>query len=813
MPDMNNHEDPAEWLERHVNPYVPSAYTHPAYEDAALAAHSARMEHIRSQQRPQQQIQQQAQQPTGEPGGHFVRLSAREVLSPQYVRPSDIGPSFQYYPPNTSHRAIVSFPRSSQPLGGAMQTSRPVTTQQRTSQNVSESQFPEAQRSSTSTSNHIRQERNSVTPMPNGLPLPRQQYGGHQNQARASARFANQSDPAPTSANLNTDTYASATRSSLGPQSKNQTAPSAPKPSAVAYAHPSKKPAVVTPAAASAVSHPAAQMPLNVDVQRAQMDASVSSSLMPNPLHRPASRSSREPGLSKPYPQTTSMPEPQSPCQSPVIPGKNNAKNSQSGSDLAQPHSQTGPGNGTMVPNHQFQPSSRPSVTQGQKPPNKMRRLDNGSRHANGAITNVDTPRTKQASRKTPQGGVDLVTPLDVNDMFLKDSYDVATIARDVLMVAGKHPSEKVLNYHLLTLSKKIPVVDNTSDLTSLRWDRIAPLIYARDKRPLNPTRPPAQPNDATSAVAPPSSHGSSLPSQPSLPLLPYISQPTKLNSSTLPPPPILSTPVPAPARAPSKPRAAAETPTAELSSTSRSKVPSTSPRAEPSAQSPRTKEYLQPQVVIRSPPQQMPPTKKRIGRPKKDAKGDDIAVAVPSPSQPTTQFPVFKCQWEKCPTEVHTLVLLQRHVLKAHIPHNITCGWKECDNSTPMAASAMWEHLRDTHFKDYAWALGDGPAVPSPGEESEDKSPVVPQFNLFDRQARVATVLLPLEDSVVKTYSQSHGITNSKQRAELFKDAGCRWKEEAGPDVDISDRRLSTPPRLVTSRLTEIAMTLSESP
>ncbi|KAJ5813476.1 uncharacterized protein N7503_000226 [Penicillium pulvis] len=208
-----------------------------------------------------------------------------------------------------------------------------------------------------------------------------------------------------------------------------------------------------------------------------------------------------------------------------------------------------------------------------------------------------------------------------------------------------------------------------------------------------------------------------------------------------------------------------------------------------------------------------MPPIKKKAGRPKKDAKSDNVAVTVSSPSESPIQFPVFKCLWEKCQTELHSLVLLQQHVLKAHIPHNITCGWKECDNSDPMPASTLWEHLRDSHFKDYAWALGDGPAVPSPGEDDQDESPFVPQFDLFDRHARPATVLLPLDDYVVAGYSKSHGIKNSKQRAELFKDAGCRWKEEAGPDVDISDRRLSTPPRLVTSRLTEIAMTPSESP
>ncbi|KAJ6003258.1 hypothetical protein N7451_005805 [Penicillium sp. IBT 35674x] len=442
-----------------------------------------------------------------------------------------------------------------------------------------------------------------------------------------------------------------------------------------------------------------------------------------------------------------------------------------------------------------------------------MRRLYDGSKDPSGPNTAKYMPRAKQATQKHLKRP-DLVRPLDVNDMFLKDSYDVATIARDVLVTAGKHPSEKPLNYHLHALMKTVPVLDHSSDLATLRWEGIDPLIYARDKRPRNTsTRPPAQPINAIGAVAPPSSHGNSLPPQPaSLPSSPHNSHSAKFNSSIPTPPPIPSTPVPAPERAPSKPQAAAETPTPKLSSAPRSKIPSASPRAVPAAQSPRTKGSLQPQVVIRS-PQKMPPVTKKAGRPKKDARSDNIAVTVPSPDEPPIQFPVFKCLWEKCQMELHSLVLLQQHVLKAHIPHNITCGWKECDHSDPMPASALWEHLRERHFKDYAWALGDGPAVPSPGEDDQVESPFVPQFDLFDRQARPATVLLPLDDYVVAGYSKSHGIKNSKQRAELFKDAGCRWKEEAGPDVDISDRRLSTPPRLVTSRLTEIAMTPSESP
>ena len=43
------------------------------------------------------------------------------------------------------------------------------------------------------------------------------------------------------------------------------------------------------------------------------------------------------------------------------------------------------------------------------------------------------------------------------------------------------------------------------------------------------------------------------------------------------------------------------------------------------------------------------------------------------------------------------------------------------------------------------------------------------------------------------------------------MEEGGRRWKEEAGPGADLSDRPLSTPPRLRASRHGETAYTLSD--
>lgn len=531
-----------------------------------------------------------------------------------------------------------------------MQASRPMMTQQRTSQSVSESPFSRpsyhtAERSS-STSHYARQERSSATPMQNWLPPLHQQYGGHQNQASPSARPASQVMPGQNNPNISQSNFGSdPSRSPYIAQASMAHAPQA-------------APSSATPSGGVSLDQ-----------------------ISTNDLNKP--------------PFVTHAPS----------------------------YSQTEPGHGhdKLAPNRRVQHPSMPGITQGQQLSNKMRRLDDGSKHRIGTSSREYVPRAKQVSKSEIQR-LDLVRPLDVNDTAVKDSYDVATIARDVLITAGKHPSEEVLNYHLHALMKTIPVVDHSSDLATLRWDGIDPLIYARDKRPRNiSTRPPAQSINAIGAVAPPSFHGNLFPLQPpSLSSLSHNSHAAKSDPAVPPPPPIPSPPVPAPEQAPSQTQAATETLTTKLSSTPRSKIPSASPQAVPHSQSSRAKENSPPQVVISSSLQKMPPIKKRAGRPKKDTKSDNVAVTIPSPIEAPIQFPVFKCLWEKCQTELHSLAVLQQHVLKAHIPHNITCGWKECDNSTPMAASAMWEHLRNTHFKDYAWALGDGPAVPSPGEHTD---------------------------------------------------------------------------------------------
>ena len=69
----------------------------------------------------------------------------------------------------------------------------------------------------------------------------------------------------------------------------------------------------------------------------------------------------------------------------------------------------------------------------------------------------------------------------------------------------------------------------------------------------------------------------------------------------------------------------------------------------------------------------------------------------------------------------------------------------------------------------------------------------------------------LPADRDLVKIFSRTHGTQTPKQKAQLMYEGGRRWKEGAGPELDASDRSLSTPARLLASSHTETAYTVSE--
>lgn len=113
-----------------------------------------------------------------------------------------------------------------------------------------------------------------------------------------------------------------------------------------------------------------------------------------------------------------------------------------------------------------------------QPPASKMRKLDDRQAVTPPSKT-TDLPRyiRQPPSRKHITYRSDIVDPVKISDILIKLDYDPATIARDVLIVADKHPIEKVLNHHLQRLRQNFQAVDHSSDLATFRWDLVDPYV------------------------------------------------------------------------------------------------------------------------------------------------------------------------------------------------------------------------------------------------------------------------------------------------------------------------------------------------
>ncbi|CEJ57986.1 hypothetical protein PMG11_06659 [Penicillium brasilianum] len=134
----------------------------------------------------------------------------------------------------------------------------------------------------------------------------------------------------------------------------------------------------------------------------------------------------------------------------------------------------------TARPADQNSPRSLQPPPASQPPAAKIRKLDDGSRQAVTPSKTLDLARyaRQSPSRKHIAYRSDIVEQVKISDVLVKTAYDPATIARDILIVADKHPTEKGLNHHLQILRPNFRAVDYTSDLATFRWELVDPYVH-----------------------------------------------------------------------------------------------------------------------------------------------------------------------------------------------------------------------------------------------------------------------------------------------------------------------------------------------
>lgn len=97
-------------------------------------------------------------------------------------------------------------------------------------------------------------------------------------------------------------------------------------------------------------------------------------------------------------------------------------------------------------------------------------------RQYNSGRTTPKPFKYKYSGRDALLQSNDIVEPMNKRrDALRRSTYNAKTIARDVLLGLGKHPTMAPLNAHLDVLRDRFKAVDYESDLSTFRWDLVDP--------------------------------------------------------------------------------------------------------------------------------------------------------------------------------------------------------------------------------------------------------------------------------------------------------------------------------------------------
>lgn len=406
--------------------------------------------------------------------------------------------------------------------------------------------------------------------------------------------------------------------------------------------------------------------------------------------------------------------------------------------------------------------------------------LDEGSATTKIAGSAYNTPQsvTQHPIPPAPHAHdlrhADIVEPIDRKKALRRNTYNIKTIARDVLLACGRHPEQRQLNQHLDVLRVALPQVQQDADLSTLRWDIIdpgdPPRGYFKDSiqnlaedaddednededeytRRLQGL--PLQPKDGMchqKVQAPPLSEAIN-PFKPRRGRPPRSSfGPDRTTTPSKPPHSIATMSASAP-RAASAGVGYSAFRSATQYDANGNPVPkkrgrpvgwrkhihgSAQAQAQPSANQHATPRQFQfkpsePRAHDMNPTNTTP-----------------IRIDSRSPSVPnTSRYQSFKCKWLGCKAELHNLDTLKKHVYKVHrssVNNSgfIECHWADCAteiaNEDAMSGTRMeqhkpksfttitnWmKHLEQVHFGPLSWELGDGPASGVSGLQNHSSS------------------------------------------------------------------------------------------
>ncbi|EUC31866.1 hypothetical protein COCCADRAFT_27481 [Bipolaris zeicola 26-R-13] len=385
-------------------------------------------------------------------------------------------------------------------------------------------------------------------------------------------------------------------------------------------------------------------------------------------------------------------------------------------------------------------------------PPPK--RLDSGAMHISDpqGTTNGDKQMSTSITNGPPQSFMQqlpalpnslryttYVKPLDRNKALRRNTYNPATIARDVLIACGRHPSQRNLNQHLDQLRTSLPNVTMESDLSTIRWDLIDPgnpppdyfkervedLTQDADEDSGHDERPrPRSPSNAIGGEGGAQVKAQALPEA----INPFI----KKKRRGRPPRnslPDTTEPVNQPA-----PMSSSDRPASGASGVGYSAFRSATqynPDGTPIPKKRGRPVGWRKAIHGSATTQAQTNSNKDTGLLNKyqplqssslrNVRPDDAAIRIDSrsPSVVNRVFQSYKCKWLNCKAELHNMDTLKKHVFKIHhkdtVGNALNCLWDDCGQDTHSPSfdlESNWRnHVQQAHFDPLLWELGDGPA------------------------------------------------------------------------------------------------------
>ncbi|EFQ97081.1 hypothetical protein MGYG_00124 [Nannizzia gypsea CBS 118893] len=324
-----------------------------------------------------------------------------------------------------------------------------------------------------------------------------------------------------------------------------------------------------------------------------------------------------------------------------------------------------------------------------------------------------------------------IIKPINKAKALKRSYYDPRTIARDILIAAGRHPTERPLNHHLLKLKEKFQFIDYTSDLETFRWDLVDPGGPPPPKitpEPLIP-QPKFHPRD-TSRDATSGRQYQSLDRAPSQLRISHT-----INADS-------ASPL----------RAMAPTPT-------RSSHASPLPTRRRPGRPPGAKNKPKPVPSI--------------------ARHVEVAIPRATPQPSSNTYAIYECHFDSCGAKLHNFEVFRKHVLKLHSQageDQAVCLWTGCvpTQSTPRTFSTggLKEHLDNVHLSPLAWKLGDGPKSVSSGHPCFN-----PSSCLYDDEGRAVVskattngstpaIILPTTWRPIRDFNKNHGHDSYRSSA-----------------------------------------------